>query len=149
MATKTSVPVTLELSRVFAAPRNRVFAAWTDSEAIKQWFGPPSCNVTEADFTPRVGGQYHIKIDNVEMGEIELTGTFREVVAPEKLVFTWQWLTSPLKEAGETLVTVQFIDRGRSTEIRLTHEGFPEAEVRDDHHEGWSGSLDKLGKYLG
>ena len=75
-------------------------------------------------------------------------GRFREVSAPERLVFTWQWQTEPLDAAGESLVTVEFIDRGESTEVRLTHEGFPAAEVRDNHEEGWTSCLENLGGFL-
>jgi uncharacterized protein YndB with AHSA1/START domain len=47
-------------------------------------------------------------------------------------------------DVGETLVTVEFRDRGQSTEVILTHELFPNAEARDEHTKGWSGCLDRL-----
>ena len=148
MATAASTTVSLELTRVFNVPRDRVYAAWSSSEAMKQWFGPSTCNVVEADFEPKVGEQYRVKVNSSEMGDIDLAGSFREVSPPEKLVFTWQWLTEPMSQAGESLVTVEFVDLGTSTEIRLTHEGFPSDEARENHQEGWTSTLDSLQTYL-
>jgi uncharacterized protein YndB with AHSA1/START domain len=75
-----------------------------------------------------------------------LSGTFREIRPPERLVYTWVWEGNP--ERGETLVTVEFRTRGKATEVRLTHELFPTAKVRDDHEKGWGSCLDKLAKAL-
>ena len=75
-----------------------------------------------------------------------LSGTYREVRPPEKLVYTWRWEAEP--EYGETLVTVEFHDRGGSTEIVLTHELFPTEKARGEHERGWSGCCDKLAKIL-
>jgi uncharacterized protein YndB with AHSA1/START domain len=61
-------------------------------------------------------------------------------------VYTWRWEAKP--ELGETLVTVEFHEVGRSTEVVLTHELFPTATARDDHNRGWNGCLDRLEKLL-
>lgn len=60
-----------------------------------------------------------------------------------ELVYTWRWEAQP--ELGETLVTVEFLDRGGSTEVLLTHEFFPGAKALERHAKGWSGSLDPAG----
>ena len=74
-------------------------------------------------------------------------GTYREVRAPERLVYTWAW-ESPSPFDGETVVTVEFIDRGDATEVVLTHELFSSEEARDEHEKGWNGVLDQLAKAL-
>jgi uncharacterized protein YndB with AHSA1/START domain len=73
-----------------------------------------------------------------------LVGTYREVRPPERLVCTWRWEAEP--EYGETLVTVEFLDRGGSTEVVLTHELFPTDEARRGHEQGWTSSLDRLAR---
>ena len=138
----------IQLNRVFQASREAVYAAWTDPEAIKQWFGPPTCSAQEDELDLRVGDEYRIKMKTEEFGEIELKGIYREVSPPERLAYSWEWLSEPLCAMGETSVVVEFVDLGDSTEIRLTHDGFPEAEAAENHNEGWSGTLDKLAAYL-
>ena len=75
-----------------------------------------------------------------------VTGTYQEVSPPQRLVFTWKWETEP--QHGETLVTIEFLDRGGKTEVILTHERFPSETARDEHHKGWTGCLDRLGKVV-
>ena len=66
-------------------------------------------------------------------------GEFREVAPPEKLVYTWSWEQGMdgIDEMRETLVTIEFIDRGDSTGMILTHELLPTEEIRDQHAQGW------------
>ncbi len=75
-----------------------------------------------------------------------LSGVYREVRPPERLVYTWRWEAQP--ELEETLVTVEFHDKGEATEVILTHAYFPTAKARDDHNRGWNGCLDRLAKLL-
>jgi uncharacterized protein YndB with AHSA1/START domain len=80
-------------------------------------------------------------------GEIfYLTGAYREVRPPEKLVYTWYWESEP--ELGETLVTVEFRDLGNSSEVVVTHELFPTEKARDDHDKGWNSCIDRLAQAL-
>ena len=148
MDAQTQAAEALVVSRTIKAPRERVFAAWTDPAAYPRWFGPESCKATNVQMDVREGGQYSLTCTNTEFGDVDLAGAYREVKAPEKLVYTWKWLTEPLSEAGESLVTVEFIAQGESTEIRITHEGLPAGEIQEKHSYGWNGSLDKLESYL-
>lgn len=136
----------LTLSRTFAASRERVFAAWTEPEQIKKWFGPDACEVIEAHVDLRVGGEYRFWATSPRMGEFSLRGEYREVIPPAKLVYTWQWENDPDFADQETRVTVEFLDAGGSTEVRLTHENLPSADSVKNHEHGWSGSFDKLEK---
>jgi uncharacterized protein YndB with AHSA1/START domain len=136
----------LQLKRTFSAPREKVFRAWTEPEALKQWFVPRdgmSTPTVEVDL--RVGGKYRIVMKS-PTGELYVAiGTYREVRFPEKLVFTWTFEGS---ELGETVVTLEFHDQNGSTELVLTHQFFPNKEERDKHTMGWNGCLDHLAKFL-
>jgi uncharacterized protein YndB with AHSA1/START domain len=138
----------LQLSRLIAAPRERVFTAWTTPEAIKVWFGPADCRVVDAQVDLRVGGEFCFSLSTVRLGEIKVRGRYREVTPPTKLIYTWQWEGHPELVAGTSLVSVQFIAAGTGTEIRLTHAQLPTDESRGHHGQGWSGTFDKLEKYL-
>jgi uncharacterized protein YndB with AHSA1/START domain len=138
----------LQLSRVVASPRERVFAAWTTPDAIKDWFGPERCRVLDAQVDLRVDGEYCFSLSTEQLGEIKVRGRYREVTPPAKLVYTWQWEGNSELAIGTSLVTVEFIPAGNSTEIHLTHEQLPSIESRDNHQRGWIGVFDKLEKYL-
>jgi len=138
----------LQVKRTFNASRERVFAAWTEPAHIKQWFGPQGCSVSGIEVDFRVGGKYRFTAQTEQHGEMTVGGEYREITPPEKLVYTWQWEDDPAYAEQETLVTVEFVDLGGSTEVRVTHENFPTAENVKNHEYGWNGALDKLATYL-
>jgi uncharacterized protein YndB with AHSA1/START domain len=138
----------LQLNRIVPASRERVFAAWTTPEAIKVWFGPDSCRVLDVQVDLRVDGEYCFSLSTEDLGEIKVHGRYLEVTPPTKLIYTWRWEGNPELTVGTSLVTVEFTSAGTFTEIRLTHEQLPSIESRDDHGRGWSGTFDKLEKYL-
>ena len=74
--------------------------------------------------------------------EHRVFGVYREVDPPRRLVYTWSWENDP--EIVESVVTVEFHERGNATEVVLRHEGFPTKESRDRHETGWGGCLKKL-----
>jgi len=156
MATTTQTSTTtLQISRTFQANREKVFQAWTTAEALKQWFGPTDdFTIPLAEVDLRVGGKYRIQMKAPD-GELHTVGgVYREVAPPEKLVFTWTWEAgggcgdSEKEHPAETLVTVEFREKGQRTEVLLTHELFPNTESRDKHNEGWSGCLTRLAKVV-
>jgi uncharacterized protein YndB with AHSA1/START domain len=144
---KPGTETTLSLRRTFKAPRERVFRAWTDPDELRKWWGPEGYVTPSAEVDLRVGGKYRLGMRKLPDGDIfYLSGIYREVRPPERLVYTWRWEAKP--ELGETLVTVEFREVGDSTEVILTHEFFPTPQARDDHNRGWSGCLDRLAKLL-
>jgi uncharacterized protein YndB with AHSA1/START domain len=156
MATPQQSPETrLQIRRTFAAPREKVFRAWTARQALEQWMcrDKPDHVARYLELDVRTGGRFVLEIKNGK-GEVYLQqGTYREVKPPEKIVFTWSWKKTPatpgdLTECPETLVTLEFFDRGAQTEIVLTHEGFTSATMRDAHTMGWTGCFDVLEKVL-
>jgi uncharacterized protein YndB with AHSA1/START domain len=72
-----------------------------------------------------------------------VTGIYQEIVAGERLVFTWNWEAGP-PYGSNTLVTIDFRDAAGGTEIILVHERFDSQQARDEHMKGWSGCLDKF-----
>jgi uncharacterized protein YndB with AHSA1/START domain len=161
MTTSVEQKPVLRLNRIIAAPRARVFEAWTTPEQIKAWFGPETCRVLTAQVDLRVGGEYCFEVSRQKMGNNRVRGRYQEITRPSKLVYTWQWdgksctKTDSSEAAGEkqsfepSIVTVEFIDLGSQTEIRLTHENLPTAEDREAHQHGWNGCFDKLNKHFG
>ncbi len=137
-----TAPVTLQLTRTLPAPREKVFRAWTDPEAVKRWSGPRDQPAVLAELDLKVGGRYRIHMQGPDGSVMKVTGVYQVVDPPHRLVYTWLWETWP--EAGETLVTVEFRDRGAETEVALTHERFPSEEIRGAHETGWTGALDKM-----
>jgi uncharacterized protein YndB with AHSA1/START domain len=150
--------IKLELSRVFDAPRELVFKAWTDEDQFKQWFGAAACGggrLQSVKVDARVGGKYRIQVRHAD-GEFYTTvGTYRAVEPPERLVFTWAFEKDGSgEEFGEVepcemLVTLEFRARGKQTELILTHENFASVESRDRHEQGWTRCLNELGKVVG
>jgi uncharacterized protein YndB with AHSA1/START domain len=144
---KASPETTLHLTRTFAAPREKVFRAWTEPEELKRWWGPEGYATPIAEVDLQVGGKYRLGMRKLPEGDLfYLVGTYREVRRPEKLVYTWSW--EGQADFGETLVTVEFRDRGPSTEVVLTHALFRTEKARQDHDKGWNGCLDRLAKAL-
>ena len=147
-------PFSLTISRIIQAPRQRVFEAWTDPQHLQHWWGVRqgyTAPIVEIDL--REGGRYRLAMLAPEAERPNIVGgVFREVQPPEKLSFTWTWERGPADnpdwQPAETLVTVEFRDLGDATEVTLTHTGFPEAPMRDEHTNGWSGAIQRLGRYI-
>ena len=135
----------LSLSRVIRAPREAVFAAWTDPELLKQWWGPGPTTCPEAHVDLRVGGTYRLANLETDGSVVWISGQFEHIRAPEELVYTWKIGSGP----GEpTLVRVAFLEHREGTELRLTHERFTSEASRDMHLSGWGGCIDKLAALL-
>jgi uncharacterized protein YndB with AHSA1/START domain len=138
----------LYLTRVVAASRERAFAAWTTPDAVKTWFGPEDCEVLDARIDLRIGGTYRFVLSAKRLGQFSVTGQYKEVKPPNKLIYTWRWEGSAELTDATSLVTVEFVSAGPATEIRLTHEQLPDLESRDSHGHGWKGALDKFARYV-
>ena len=138
----------LRITRRFAAPRDAVFKAFTDTETFKSWWGPEGFTCPVAELDARPGGRYHIEMLSPDGNTFVLDGEYREVTPPSRLVYGWTWLEGGM--AGhETLVTLEFRDLGaRGTELSLTHEMLPGAEWVDRHRHGWSGGFDCLAEIM-
>ncbi len=149
MATPKASPETsLQIKRLFTAPREKVYEAWTDPEKMTRWFLRGSKDHVSAVHTQdlRVGGRYQATVTSPEGKRHALSGVYREIRPPERLAFTWIWEESPDK--NETLVTVEFHAKGIFTEVVLTHELFRDSEACQKHTAGWNGCFDMLQEAL-
>ena len=139
----------LVITRVFDAPPSLVFQAWTDPEHLKHWQGAPrGFHVTVEKKDLRTGGSFRICMHSSEFGDKRLQGRYKEVVPPERLVFTHCWLDERGKAGQETLVTILFRDCNGKTELTLTQCGFISEASRDGHTTGWNSTLDRFEEYL-
>ena len=128
---------------------DEMFEAWTAPDLVAEWYGPEGFTNDIEFMEARAGGGYRLIMNAPDGQKFALRGTFRAVERPTKVSFTWIWEEAPPgADPQETLVTVDIRAAGSATEIVLTHEDFRDTAQRDMHVEGWSGSLDKLGRFL-
>ena len=145
---KSEVRITdkhIQITRVFDAPRERVFAAWKRPELLERWSGcSDSTKVTVAmDF--RVGGSFTQTMNITGAGEYTITGQYDEIVEPEKIVYHVN--LGPTT----TRVTVEFTDvlgQGQQTKVVLTQEGFPDPKLGEIVSKGTNESFEKLAELL-
>ena len=147
-AVSAPVKPSLTLKRRLNAPPAKVFAAWTDPAQLVRWFGPSETveGSVKAEMDVRAGGRFRASFTGC-MGENreyhEVGGVYREVVAPERLVFTYSSEGGRIVDR-ETLVTVTFADRGGRTLLTLRHSGLPTEQARALHDGGWVRCLDRF-----
>jgi len=154
----------LVLTRVFDAPRELVFRAWTDPEHMKQWWGPRGFTLPYCKIDLRPGGKIHFCMRSAEGFEIWCGGIYREIVAPERIVSSNYFSNEagdvvPPSQYGmpdwpaELLMTVTFTEQaGKTTmtvrqEIVTAGDSFPKVGV-EGAKQGWGESFDRLAEYV-
>ena len=148
MTTQRGKKFSLEIKRLIKAPRDRVYAAWTDAAQMKHWFGPENVQTRDLVADVRVGGKYRWDLTNSEGEKMSVRGEYRELEPGKKIVFTWQWEDDEDWENHISIVTVELFDRDGGTELRLTHEQLPSEESCDRHIDGWKSVLDRLERFF-
>jgi uncharacterized protein YndB with AHSA1/START domain len=150
---ETSQPSDREftLTRTFDAPRRLVFDAYTKPEMVKQWlFGPAEWPLVHCEIDLRVGGKLRYVWRNKERGDMGMSGVFREVAVPERLVHTE--LFDEDWTGGETLLTTTFVEtNGRTTvasTVRYSSQAARDAALETPMVEGWSQGHDRLDEIL-
>ena len=138
----------LVMTRLFDAPREMVYGAWTDPKQAMQWWAPEGLTVVALEMDVRLGGQWRKCMRAPDGKDYWRKGVYREVVAPERLVFTYV-SDDPLSEpAHETLVTVTFEQRGAKTMMTLRHSGFESKPARESHNRGWASCIERFARYV-
>ncbi|HEY5219332.1 MAG TPA: SRPBCC domain-containing protein [Gemmatimonadaceae bacterium] len=149
--TAPQAPVSLRMTRVIKAKRDKVFQAWIKPETLKQWMGPQGIVVPVVKIDARVGGQYRIEMESTGDGmgnagdKYVVVGVYEEIVPNEKLVFTWMW---ERPDATKTVVTILLKDKDGGTELTLIHERFGSTDEMKSHESGWTSSMEKLAGVL-
>jgi uncharacterized protein YndB with AHSA1/START domain len=136
-------PISLSLSRHIPASPERVFDAWLE-KSWGEWVGPPGVNGEVVQLEPRMGGRYRVVMHLPDGGTLAVGGIYKEITRPSKIVMSWKWE----HEEQETLITLTFRAEDKGTALTIHHEGFAAPERRDSHNNGWTGSLDKLAKFV-
>lgn len=134
----------LVIKRVFDAPRELVFKAWTDPEMLKQWSAPQGFTIPVAEGELKPGGKWRSMMRKPDGTELWLGGVYREIIPPERLVFTHAWDDKNGKPGHETVVTVTLVERNGKTEMTFKQGIFDSVESRDGHKGGWTECFDRL-----
>ena len=139
----------ITIRRVFDAPREDVWKEWTEPERFADWFGGSESEVPLASVSMdvRPGGSWRLTMF-AEPGrrEIKWKGEYREVVAPERLVFT---VSDQPEEDLYELVTVVLTDLGDGrTEMHFEQRGNLTPEVYEHAEKGWGGFFDRIAERL-
>lgn len=151
-ATKPSAAREVRITRVFDAPRDLVFKAWTDAQHMAQWWGPHQFNNPVCELDARPGGALRIHMRGPDGVVHPMTGTFREVVEPERLVFTAVVEDQDGNAVLEALTTVTFARQGRKTKVTVHAKAVgltPLApQMLAGMQAGWTQSLERLATLL-
>jgi uncharacterized protein YndB with AHSA1/START domain len=164
-ATGTATQDVFVISRVFDAPRDLVWKAFTDCEHLKHWWGPKGFKVLTCKLDLRPGGVFHYGMQSPDGKTMWGKFIYREIIAPERLVHIVSfsdenqgvtrhpmspgWPLETLADAtfteqnGKTLVTVRWSPHNPTEEERKTF-----AAAHDGMRQGWTGTMDQLDAYL-
>jgi uncharacterized protein YndB with AHSA1/START domain len=140
----------LIITRTFAAPREIVFKVWTRPEHIARWWGPNDFTLPFCEMDFRVGGEYKYCMRAPDGSDHWVWGTYREIVEPEKIAFTWK----RGDEGGgnittdSTIVDLTFLDSDGKTEFTMRQGVFETQKECDEHLGGWSECMERLTKYV-
>ena len=150
----------LVIERVFDAPRELVWRAWTEPEHFMRWYGPQCFTLPACEIDFRVGGRHLWGMRSPDGHEMWSTGVYREIVPLERFVVT----ESPADEHGnvvaasyggagdvplETVITVTLEElEGGRTKMTLRHSGWPDADMAAGAGGGWDQAFDKLAEAL-
>jgi uncharacterized protein YndB with AHSA1/START domain len=164
MVAKNSDPTTtsdqIVITRVFDAPRDLVWKAWTEPERLMRWWAPQGFTTPVCTVDLRPGGVFHYCMRSPEGQDIWGIAVYREIVESERIVYTDAFADAegnPVPPAHygmssghppETLVTVTFAERGGKTTLTLLHSIPESVEEREGTQQGWIEMLDRLAQEL-
>jgi uncharacterized protein YndB with AHSA1/START domain len=138
----------LVITRVIDAPRRLVFKMWTEPEHLVRWWGPRGFTTISGRMDVRPGGAWFRLMRAPDGTQDRRRGVYREVVVPERLVFTYASEDAEGNPGPETLVTVTFADLNGKTRLTLRQAPFETVAARDSHRGGWTGCLERFAEYL-
>ena len=148
------------ITREFDAPRELVFQAWTDPAHLTRWYAPSGCSIEFRKIDVRPGGTFHSCIRTPDGHHCWCIGTYREVVAPERIVQTMvisdeNGNSVEPTDAGmdpawprETILTVTFVEQEGRTKLTLRQTVGEELAKRTGAYPSWLNMLDRLAEEL-
>ncbi len=142
----------LVMTRVFDAPRELVFRAWTDTRHVAQWWGPKGFTNPVCEMDARAGGALRIHMRAPDGMVYPMKGVFQEVVEPQRLVFVASALDANDNSMFDVLTTVTFAEQHEKTKLTLQLRVIKATAMAPQYLKGmemgWTQSLDKLGDHL-
>jgi len=142
----------LVLTRIFDAPRELVFKAWTDPKIVAQWWGPHRFTNPVCELDARPGGAIRIHMRGPDGTVYPMTGNYQEIVEPERIVFTSAALDAAGNPMFEMLTTVTFAEEGGKTKqilrTRVIKSTAEAPRYLAGMEAGWTQSLERLTAYL-
>jgi uncharacterized protein YndB with AHSA1/START domain len=140
------------ITRIFDAPRALVFKAWTDPKHLKRWWGPKMFTNPVCEVDARVGGAWRIVMRGPDGVDYPCGGVYREIVEPERLVFTNIATDNDGNPILDGLTTVTFEEQGGKTKLTLTTRAVAlvdyAAAYLQGMEAGWTQSLESLAEEL-
>ena len=134
----------IEITRVYDAPRELVWRAWTKPDRLARWWGRRGWNADRGSIViePWAGGRFHVlTIAAADGAELATDGVYREVVAPERIVFA--------QDGGDAVATVTFADLGDGrTEMRFRATIEASEDVRAAAVAGLGSAFERLAELL-
>ena len=137
----------LRLEKILAVPPERVFSAFSDADQLRRWWGPAGFTVAGLQFPAVEGTDYRIIMQPPEGDVFHIRGTFHDVEAPRRLVFTFIY-EEPDPDDQETLVTLTFEPLDPGTRLGLDQGPFKTMARLELHRDGWTETLERLERSL-
>lgn len=141
-------PLFLTMTRRLKASPSDAFAAWTEPEKLKRWWGPTTHTCPVADLDVRPGGAWRTCMVGPDGTEYWVSGVYETVEPPTRLSFTWAWDQEDGSPGNKSLVDIQFVEIDGETEMRFHHSRFQDEEARDNHNMGWTSSFEDLDRFI-
>jgi uncharacterized protein YndB with AHSA1/START domain len=150
----------LLISHLFDAPRELVFKAWTDPGQLVQWYAPDGCSIEFKSIDVRENGSFHSCIHDPVHGDCWIKGVYKEVVFPEKLVFSMELSNEAGTDVGsleagkpedwpeEILTTVSFSSIGNQTKLTLHQTVAEEIAKQTGAYQSWIKMFNRLNGLL-
>lgn len=146
------------IERIFDAPRELVFKAWSSSEYLSKWYVPEGCATTIFNFEFKQGGIFHHKVRSIEGEGCIFNGEFLEIIENEKIVYILRFCNekgniisaaeAKMEGPDETTVTVTLEDYEGKTKLTLHQTVSEEWAKKMGSYNGWLEILDNLKNYL-
>ena len=136
----------LEVKANYEVPVEKLFAAWTDSEQLKQWWKTTGYQLQDVTNDLKPGGTVRYTFEN---NELEITGEYETVEENKQLVYSWKWVSQKQELSNaDYKLSVRFFSEGNGSSIHITQESLQKSEHVHPHKEGWERGLEDLKQFL-
>lgn len=140
--------LSVEIVRVYDAPRTLVYRMWSTPDHLAKWSAPRGYAIPAARTDFREGGSWYARMLSLAGADFRVQGRYVEIVEGSRIVLTHAWLDDKGKSGHETLITIALEDEGKKTKMIFRQEGFESIASRDGMAGGWNECFDQLGEQL-